>query len=94
MEKSAQGWLPSVSPSGYNTFYLEITPNVDDFVNGCNKGYKFCPIFCSRVTLNLARMYYQHNNDNQWHNEWQDAYSTMVGILTSYYNNLQTSVLL
>jgi hypothetical protein len=29
---------------------------VYDFVNGCNHGYKFCVIFCSRMRLNLSGM--------------------------------------
>jgi hypothetical protein len=44
--------------------------------------------------LNLAGMYYHHKDDNQWHNEWKDAYSVTVGILSLGCNNLQTSVLL
>lgn len=63
MENSIQWLLPSVSPTEHNTFHLEIMRTVVDFVNGCNKCYKFCLIFYSRVTLNLARMYYQHKDD-------------------------------
>jgi hypothetical protein len=93
MENCEQGWLPSVSHSEY-TFYLEIAPTAGRSVNGCNKRYKFCPVFCSQVTLNLAGMYYQHKDDNQWHNGWQDVYNMTVGIMTLSWNNLQTSVLL
>jgi hypothetical protein len=94
VRRSLHDDVPSVSPSGYNTFSLEMTPNADNFVNGCNKSYKFCPIFRSRVTLNLARMYYQHKDDSQWYNKWQDACSKTVCILTLCCNNLQTSGLL
>jgi hypothetical protein len=43
----------SVSPAKYTTLDCEITPTVQDFVIGCNDGYKFCLITSSRVTLIL-----------------------------------------